>query len=194
MITRKVLYMNNVISNNEHNLIWVDLEMTGLNPDKEHILEVAIVITDQKLNIIADDFDIIVYQPEENLRSINDWVKDIHTKNGLLNLVPKSNIDLATAENSALEFIQKHVAKQTSPMCGNSICLDRRFLFRYMPRLEEYFHYRNLDVSTVKNLGLYWFPEKIKDFQKQDSLHRAKDDILQSINELKFYRENLFVK
>ena len=194
MITLKVLYMNDVINNNEHNLIWVDLEMTGLNPDKEHILEVAIVITDQKLNIIADDFDIIVYQPEENLRSMNDWVKDIHTKNGLLNLVPKSSIDLATAENSALEFIQKHVAKQTSPMCGNSICLDRRFLFRYMPRLEEYFHYRNLDVSTVKNLGLYWFPEKVKDFKKQDSLHRAKDDILQSINELKFYRENLFVK
>ena len=186
--------MNNVTNNNANNLIWVDLEMTGLNPDYDHILEIAIVITDQNLNIIVDDFDLIIYQPAENLKLMNDWVRDTHTKNGLLNLVQSSSISISSAEALALEFIKPHVQPQTSPMCGNSICLDRRFLFRYMKNLEQYFHYRNLDVSTVKNLGLYWFPEKVKSFQKQDSLHRAKDDILQSIEELKFYRENLFIK
>lgn len=183
--------MNNNYANN---LIWVDLEMTGLNPDYDHILEMAIVITDYNLNIIADDCELIIHQPAENLQLMNDFVRDLHAKNGLLNLVPNSSITISVAETYALEFIKSYVPYQTSPMCGNSICLDRRFLFRYMKNLEQYFQYRNLDVSTVKNLGLYWFPEKVKNFKKQDSLHRAKDDILQSIEELKFYRENLFIK
>jgi oligoribonuclease len=185
--------MNDIISNNTNNLIWVDLEMTGLNPDKDHILEMAIVITDYNLNIIANNFDVVIHQPVEHLMWMNDWVREVHTKNELLNLSANSNINVLSAEMLALEFISTYAAKQTSPMCGNSICSDRRFLFRYMPQLEAYFHYRNLDVSTVKNLGLYWFPERIKSFKKQDSFHRAKDDILQSIAELKFYRDNLFI-
>lgn len=185
--------MNN-ISNTPHNLIWVDLEMTGLNPDIDHILEIAIVITDQNLNILASDFNLIVYQPEYILENMAANVKMIHTKNDLMNLVPKSNINILDAEKQALEFIKPYVAKQISPICGNSICMDRRFLFKHMPELERYFHYRNLDVSTIKNLGIYWFPEKIKNFTKPDNNHRAKNDILQSIEELKFYREHLFVK
>jgi oligoribonuclease len=185
---------NKFNENTAHNLIWVDLEMTGLHPDQDHILEIAIVITDQNLNIIADDFDLIIKQSTENLALMDDWVRDTHSKNGLLNLVRDSHIDLNMAEIKALEFVKQHVLKQTSPICGNSICLDRRFLFRHMPKLEQYFHYRNLDVSTVKNLGLYWFPEKVKNLNKTEGAHRAKDDILQSIAELKFYRDNLFCK
>lgn len=180
-------------SNKPSNLIWVDLEMTGLNPDLNHILEIAIVITDSNLNIISEPFNQIIYQPAENLFNMVDFVKNMHIKNGLLKLL-NAGVDILTVENLALEFISKYVKSQGSPMCGNSICLDRRFLFKYMPRLEQYFHYRNLDVSTVKNLGLYWFPEKVKYFKKTDSSHRAKDDILESINELKFYRENIFIK
>ena len=180
--------------NTAHNLIWVDLEMTGLHPDQDHILEIAIIITDQNLNIIADDFDLIIKQSTEILALMNDWVKDTHSKNGLLSLSVESQIDLKMAEAKALEFVKQYVPNQTSPICGNSICLDRRFLFKHMPKLEQYFHYRNLDVSTIKNLGLYWFPEKVKNFNKTDSVHRARDDIVQSIAELKFYRDNLFCK
>lgn len=186
--------MMNNINHTPHNLIWVDLEMTGLNPDLDHILEIAIVITDQNLNILADDFNLIIHQPKEILDLMHNTVREIHSHNSLLDLVPKSNISLNIAEHKALEFIKTYVSKHNSPMCGNSICMDRRFLFRHMPTLEQYFHYRNLDVSTVKNLGIYWFPEKIKDFSKQNNLHRAKDDILQSIAELKFYRDHLFYK
>jgi oligoribonuclease len=185
---------NKFNENTSHNLIWVDLEMTGLNPDQDHILEIAIVITDQNLNIIADDFDLIIKQPTETLALMNEWVKETHSKNGLLNLVLDSSIDLKSAEIKALDFIKKYVPKHISPICGNSICLDRRFLFKHMPTLEQYFHYRNIDVSTVKNLGLYWFPEKVKNLNKTDSAHRARDDILQSIAELQFYRDNLFCK
>ncbi len=180
-------------SNKLSNLIWIDLEMTGLNPDLNHILEIAMVITDPNLNIISEPFNQIIHQPAENLVNMVDFVKNMHIKNGLLQILTQG-LDILTIENMALEFISKYVESHGSPMCGNSICLDRRFLFRYMPRLEQYFHYRNLDVSTVKNLGLYWFPEKVKFFKKSDSSHRAKDDILESINELKFYRENIFIK
>lgn len=186
--------MNKNISNTPHNLIWVDLEMTGLNPDVDHILEIAIVITDQNLNILASDFNLIIHQPKDTLDKMSADVKIIHTKNDLINLVPKSDIDLYHAEQQALKFIAPYVAKQTSPICGNSICMDRRFLFKHMPQLESYFHYRNLDVSTIKNLGIYWFSEKIKHFTKTTDKHRAQEDILQSIEELKFYREHLFIK
>jgi oligoribonuclease len=175
-----------------NNLIWMDLEMTGLNPDYNHILEMSIIITDQNLNIISNSLDLIIHQSEENLNLMNDLVKDMHTKNGLIELSAHSKITIEKAETLALEFVSKYVPPQTSPLCGNSICLDRRFLFRYMPKLESYFHYRNLDVSTLKNLGIYWFPEKMKSLQKVDNSHRAKEDILQSIQELIFYRENLF--
>ena len=185
---------NNFNENTIHNLIWVDLEMTGLNPDRDHILEIAIVITDQNLNIIADNFDLIIKQSAENLALMNDWVRDVHSKNGLLALSLNSHIDLAEAQSRALEFIQQYVPKQLSPICGNSVCLDRRFLFKHMPLLEQYFHYRNIDVSTVKNLGAYWFPDKVKNFNKADSVHRATGDILESIAELKFYRDKLFCK
>lgn len=175
------------------NLIWLDLEMTGLNPDVNHILEIAIVITDLNLNIISEPFDQIVYQPSENLENMIEIVKTLHIRNGLLQSLGKG-LDLSTVEGMALEFVGNYVENNSSPMCGNSICLDRRFLFRHMPKFERYFHYRNLDVSTLKNLGLYWFPDKVKNLQKPSSLHRAKEDILDSINELKFYRENLFIQ
>ena len=182
-------------SNNYHtdNLIWIDLEMTGVNPDQDHILEIAMMITDRDLNIIADDFNLIIHQPIENLSNMNNFVRNLHTDNGLLKLVSDSNIDLATAENLALEFVNKYIPENCSPMCGNSICLDRRFLFKFMPNLEKHFHYRNLDVSTIKNLGIYWFPKIVSKFKKPDGLHRAKEDLFDSINELKFYRNNLFV-
>lgn len=175
-----------------NNLIWLDLEMTGVNPDQDHILQLAIIITDYELNIVDDSFDVVIYQPLANLSIMSEFVKKLHTDNGLLSLVEHSKIDLKNAENLALNFIKKYVTSNSSPMCGNSICLDRRFLFKYMPSLENYFHYRNLDVSSIKLLANYWFPEKVKDFQKAKSLHLAKEDVLNSIKELQFYRENLF--
>lgn len=181
---------NNKISN----LIWLDLEMTGLNPDLNHILEIAIIITDPYLNIISNAFNQIIAQPTENLSNMEEIVKNMHNKNGLLTALNQGEgLDLLIVENMALNFVSKYVNHQQSPMCGNSICLDRRFLFKYMPRLEKYFHYRNLDVSTIKNIGTYWFPEQVKHLKKNNDAHRAKHDVLESIEELKFYRKNIFI-
>lgn len=172
----------------EKNLIWLDLEMTGLNPDTDRIIEIALVLTDSDLNILAESPALAIHQSDETLDAMDKWNTKQHKKTGLTQRVKESAIDEAAAEQMMLEFISAWVPKEKSPMCGNSICQDRRFLYRYMPKLEAYFHYRNLDVSTLKELCKRWQPDIAKSFKKK-SKHLALDDIYDSINELKHYRE-----
>ncbi len=170
-------------------LIWLDLEMTGLDPLSEQILEIATVITNFELDIIAEGPVIAIYQDESILAAMDDWNTLQHNQSGLVERVRTSRYSCNQAEQLTLQFLQKWVVKQTSPMCGNSICHDRRFLGRQMPELEAYFHYRNLDVSTLKELAKRWKPQLIDQFQKSNN-HQALDDIKESINELRFYREH----
>lgn len=173
------------------NLIWIDLEMTGLNPDDDRIIEVATLVTDSNLNLIAEGPTIAVSQTEAMLNSMDDWNQKHHGRSGLIERVRNSKVTESIAEKQTIEFLRKHVDANISPMCGNSICQDRRFLARYMPTLEHFFHYRNLDVSTIKELAVRWKPEITKTFTKK-SLHQAMDDIQESVEELKHYRENFF--
>ena len=175
----------------ENNLIWIDLEMTGLDPDNDSILEIATVITDKDLNPLADGPEFALRHPVERLEAMDDWNRNQHRKSGLWQRVLDSEVDIATAEALTVEFLAQWVPAGKSPMCGNSICQDRRFLHRLMPRLERYFHYRNLDVSTVKELAARWAP-KVRDGVKKSSSHLALDDIRDSIAELKHYREHFF--
>ena len=177
---------------NAKNLIWIDLEMTGLNVDTDVILEIAIVITDSALNILATSPALAIFQEDTTLQAMDEWNTKQHNGSGLVKRIKTSSIDAATAEQVMLEFIKPWVPEGKSPMCGNSICQDRRFLYRHMPRLEKYFHYRNLDVSTLKELAKRWAPEVAKTFKKK-SRHLALEDILDSINELKHYRAELFI-
>jgi oligoribonuclease len=172
------------------NLIWVDLEMTGLDLQKEVILEMATIVTDSELNVIAEGPNFIIHQSDELLAAMNDWNTQQHTKTGLVDAVRKSTVSVAQAEKETLAFLQQHVNPQKSPMCGNSICTDRQFLKKYMPTLEKFFHYRHIDVSTLKELAKRW--NKSVAVEKKDSMHRALDDIQASIAELKHYREALF--
>jgi oligoribonuclease len=172
------------------NLIWIDLEMTGLDTDNDYIIEIATVITDSQLNILAEGPVIAIYQAESVLQDMDEWNTRQHAKSGVSERVRNSCHTAADAEIMTLEFIAKFVPPGVSPMCGNSICQDRRFLHRLMPQLEEYFHYRNLDVSSLKEMVKRWYPGKPQ-FDKA-STHRAMDDIRDSINELRFYRENYF--
>jgi oligoribonuclease len=174
----------------EHNLIWLDLEMTGLDPFADRILEVATVVTDQDLRILAEGPTIAVHQPEEVLVGLDEWNRQHHGASGLLERVRISGLDEAGAESLTLEFLARHCPAGASPMCGNSICQDRRFLARCMPRLEAFFHYRNLDVSTLKILAQRWAPEVASGFKKS-SKHQALDDIRESVAELRHYREQL---
>ncbi len=174
------------------NLIWIDLEMTGLDTTQDVIIEIATVITDSNLNIVAEGPELAIYQPDAVLAKMDKWNTKHHTKSGLVERIRLSKISNAEAEQQTLEFIKKHVAKQKSPLCGNSICQDRRFLHRLMPSLEQHLHYRNLDVSMVKELAKRWQP-KIYDGFKKDPKHRAKDDIMDSIDELKYYPENFLL-
>lgn len=174
----------------EHNLIWLDLEMTGLDPAEDHILEVATIITDQELEIIAQGPVIAVHQPEERLAGMDEWNRRHHGASGLVERVRVSQRDEAAAESETLAFLAQHVPAGVSPLCGNSICQDRRFLARFMPRLEAYCHYRNLDVSTLKILAQRWAPE-VADGFKKSSKHEALEDIRESIAELKHYRQHL---
>lgn len=177
---------------NNNNLIWIDMEMSGLIPDRDRILEVALVITDSQLNMVAEAPVMVVHQPDSVLDNMDKWNQSTHTKSGLINKVKMSKLDEVSVEKNMINFLQKHVTPNISPMCGNSICQDRRFLARSMPQLEAYFHYRNLDVSTLKELVKRWKPEILTGFSKQ-SKHEALSDIYDSIAEMKYYREN-FIK
>jgi oligoribonuclease len=176
------------MSANPSHLIWVDLEMTGLNPEKDRIIELATVITDSNLNLLAEGPAFAIHQSKELLDQMDDWNTNQHTNSGLVQRVQESTVTESMAEQATLEFLRRHVAEGKSPMCGNSIWQDRRFLTRYMPVLEKYFHYRMIDVSTLKELSLRWSPQIYGGFQKE-SRHRALDDIHDSIAELRYYRE-----
>jgi oligoribonuclease len=171
-------------------LIWIDLEMTGLNPDADRIIEMACIITDSALNVVAEGPVIAVSQPQSLLDGMDEWNKRTHGASGLIERVKNSAINEAEAEQLLLDFVGRHVPAKRSPMCGNSICQDRRFLARAMPALEGWFHYRNLDVSTLKELATRWCPTVANGFTKK-ATHRALDDVRESIDELRYYREHL---
>ena len=173
------------------NLVWIDLEMTGLIPEKERIIEIATVVTDSNLNILAEGPSIAIKQHDSLLDSMDDWNTDQHGRSGLIDRVRQSDIDESQAMQSTIQFLLKWVKKGESPMCGNSISLDRRFLIKYMPELESIFHYRNIDVSTLKELAKRWTPEIESGFNKKGA-HLALDDIYESIAELAYYRKNMF--
>ncbi|MDP2963961.1 MAG: oligoribonuclease [Sulfurimicrobium sp.] len=174
---------------NNQNLIWLDMEMSGLSPETDSILEVALVVTDAQLNTIAEAPVMVVYQSDEVLDGMDNWNKGTHGKSGLIDRVKASLLGNAEVEALMIDFLQQHVGAGKSPMCGNSICQDRRFLARHMPKLETYFHYRNLDVSTIKELARRWRPELYDGFKKENR-HEALADIYESISELKYYREH----
>lgn len=172
------------------NLIWIDLEMTGLNPETEAIIEIATIVTDAQLNILATGPNLVIHQPDSLLDAMDEWCTNQHGSSGLTAKVKASNISVAEAESKTIEFLKQYVPEGVSPICGNSIGQDRRFLVKYMPKLEAFFHYRNLDVSTLKELARRWKPEVLDGFTKQGS-HLALDDIKDSIAELVYYREHL---
>lgn len=178
--------------NSTGSLIWVDLEMTGLDPDHDHIIEMAILVTDSDLNILGQAPVLAVHQSDVVLSGMDEWNTRTHTQSGLIERVRASTVDELQAQEMMLDFLVSFTQPRESPMCGNSICQDRRFLYRYMPKLEAFFHYRNLDVSTIKELAKRWAPDTYNRFQKK-ATHQALDDIKESIEELKFYREH-FIK
>ncbi|MBH9318041.1 oligoribonuclease [Pseudomonas aeruginosa] len=173
---------------NPQNLIWIDLEMTGLDPDRDVIIEMATIVTDSDLNTLAEGPVIAIHQPEEILAGMDEWNTRQHGQSGLTQRVRESTVSMAEAEAQTLAFLEQWVPKRSSPICGNSICQDRRFLYRHMPRLEGYFHYRNLDVSTLKELAARWAPQVRESFKKGNT-HLALDDIRESIAELRHYRD-----
>ncbi|HBO6757581.1 TPA: oligoribonuclease [Pseudomonas aeruginosa] len=177
---------------NPQNLIWIDLEMTGLDPDRDVIIEMATIVTDSDLNTLAEGPVIAIHQPEEILAGMDEWNTRQHGQSGLTQRVRESTVSMAEAEAQTLAFLEQWVPKRSSPICGNSICQDRRFLYRHMPRLEGYFHYRNLDVSTLKELAARWAPQVRESFKKGNT-HLALDDIRESIAELRHYRDH-FIK
>ncbi|PWV77319.1 oligoribonuclease [Halomonas sp. A11-A] len=172
----------------QNRLVWIDLEMTGLDPEKERIIEVATLVTDAELNVVAEGPVIAVSQPSDLLEAMDEWCTRTHGESGLTARVKASTVDTAEAERRTLEFLREHVAPGTSPMCGNSVHQDRRFMEREMPELLAFFHYRNLDVSTLKELARRWNPGAMAGFQKRN-VHLAMDDIKESIAELAHYRE-----
>jgi oligoribonuclease len=175
----------------ENRLLWVDMEMSGLSPDTDRVLEVAMVVTDAELNVLAEGPVIAVHQDDSVLDQMDAWNQSTHARSGLTSRVRESTVDEAEAERRMLDWAARYVPAGRSPMCGNSICQDRRFMARWMPRLEAFFHYRNLDVSTLKELARRWKPEVLRSFEKK-SRHEALADVYESIAELKHYRELWF--
>ncbi len=171
----------------DDHLIWIDLEMTGLDPGSDSILEIATAVTDKELNLLAEGPEIAIHHPLERLEGMDDWNRNQHGRSGLWQRVLDSDMDIATAEALTVDFLAGWIPAGKSPMCGNSICQDRRFLHRLMPRLERFFHYRNLDVSTIKELARRWSPDVARGFSK-DSAHTALSDVRDSIAELRYYR------
>ena len=183
---------HSIMAQDNNNLIWVDMEMTGLNPDTDCIIEVALVITDSQLNTLAEGPVLVVHQSDAILDGMDKWNKSTHAKSGLIDKIKASQLTEVDVEAQMIAFLKQHVPSGASPMCGNSICQDRRFMARSMPQLEAYFHYRNLDVSTLKELVKRWKPDIASGFSK-DSKHEALSDIYDSINELKYYRQHFIV-
>ena len=180
------------VAQNDTHLVWIDMEMSGLEPDTDSVLEVALIVTDKDLNLVEEGPVLVVHQSDAVLDAMDNWNKGTHGKSGLIDKVKASPFSDADVEMQMIEFMKKHVGERKSPMCGNSICQDRRFLARHMPKLEAYFHYRNLDVSTLKELAARWRPE-LKDGFKKANSHTALADIQESIEELKYYRDH-FIK
>lgn len=182
--------MSDMAANKEY-LVWMDLEMTGLDPEIDTILEIATIITDGQLNIVAEGPNLAIHQPDNVLDNMNEWCKQHHGESGLTDRVRESKVSLSEAEQLTLDFIKAHVPERSSPLCGNSIHQDRRFLVKYMPETEAYLHYRNVDVSTVKELVRRWYPKLPQPAKRGD--HLALADIRESISELQYYREKVFL-
>jgi len=174
---------------NEHRLVWLDMEMTGLDPEKERIIEVAVVVTEPDLTVVAEGPVLVVHQSDALLDAMDNWNKGTHGRSGLIDKVRASQLSEAQAEDALIAFLSQHVSPGKSPLCGNTISQDRRFMYKYMPKLETFFHYRNLDVSTLKELAKRWRPDVYKGFDKK-SKHEALADIYESIGELAYYREH----
>jgi oligoribonuclease len=174
------------------NLIWIDLEMTGLDPQTDYIIEIATLVTDANLNILAEGPNLVIHQDSAILAKMDDWNTKQHKQSGLTERVLASTISVHEAEAQTLAFLKQYVGSKASPICGNTVCQDRRFLVKWMPNLEAYFHYRHLDVSTIKELARRWAPEAFKGFSKA-SKHLALDDIKESLEELRYYRDRFFI-
>ena len=179
------------MSKQAENLIWIDLEMTGLDPLNDYIIEIATLVTDRYLNVLAEGPVMAIHQPDAVIDDMDEWNTTTHSKSGLIGRVRSSEVNEREAETATIEFLSGLIDAGRSPMCGNSICQDRRFLARWMPDLERFFHYRNLDVSTLKELGRRWAPDVVAGFRK-NSAHVALDDIRESVRELQYYRQHLF--
>ena len=177
------------MAQDQNHLLWLDMEMTGLEPDHDRIIEVAIVVTDAQLQTVAEGPVLAVHQPDTVLDAMDEWNRNTHGKSGLIDRVRASTLSEADVEAQLLAFVEEWVPRRTSPMCGNSVCQDRRFMARYMPKLEDWFHYRNLDVSTLKELARRWCPPVYESFKKTGR-HEALSDIYESINELRHYRDH----
>ena len=177
---------------NPNALVWMDLEMTGLEPDKDRIIEMATIITDGDLRVIAEGSVLVIHQSQELLDGMDEWNTRTHNRTGLVQKVQASRVTERQAEIETLDFIQRHTVKNRAPLCGNSICQDRRFLYRYMPELSEWLHYRNVDVTSFKEMARHWCPSILSGFEKRAS-HQALDDIKESIEELRFYKNNMII-
>lgn len=180
------------MAQDQNALVWLDMEMSGLDPDRDRILELALVVTNNELEVVAESAVWVVHQPDTVLEAMDEWNRKTHGKSGLIDKVRLSALGEAEVEAQALDFLKRHVPAGKSPMCGNSICQDRRFMARYMPKLEAFFHYRNLDVSTLKELCRRWKPEIAKGVKK-GGRHEALADIYESIEELRYYRQHFLV-